>query len=159
MTEMIISELLNDEITLQQYKMVFQQQTKIGWEQLFMGKMASRRRQCWLNKTYWRLSIAHTFMEWGKVCWRHRNSILYGERKDKYKMTRLRLKAEAQVWMEAPSIETLITLQQDRWKWKLLKKAANSDIAFWLEQNRTTRRFVQRRGVSDISEARLFRNT
>ena len=133
MTEMTISDLLNDEAIPQQYKTAFQQQTKIGWEQLFMGKMASWWRQCWPDKTYWRANIAHTFMEWGRACWRHRNSILYGEYTEKYKMTRLRLKAEAKVWTEAPNIETLIPLQRDRWKRKLLKKAANSDIAFWLE--------------------------
>ena len=32
------------------------------------------------------------------------NSILYAERKDKHKITLLRLKAEAQVWMEAPRL-------------------------------------------------------
>ena len=65
-------------------------------------------------------------------------------------MTRLRLKAEAHVWMEAPSIDTLIPLQQDRWKRELLKKAANSDIALWLEHNRATRQIVQQGGVSNI---------
>ena len=45
-------------------------------------------------------------------------------------MTILRLTTEAQVWMEALSTETLIPLQRDRWKRKLLKKAANSDNAF-----------------------------
>ena len=66
-TEMTIPDLLNDEMTPQHYKTAFQQQTKIGWEQLFMGKMASGWRQCWLDKTYWRSSIAHTFMEWGRA--------------------------------------------------------------------------------------------
>ena len=115
-----------------------------------MRKMASGWRQCWPDKTNWRSSIAHTFMEWGRACCRHRNSTLYGERKDKYTMTRLRLTAEAQVWMEAPSIETPIPLQRDRWKRKLLKKAANSDIAFWLEHNRISRQCVRRRGVTNI---------
>ena len=36
-----ISELLYDDTIPQHYKTVFQQQTKIGWEHLFMGKMAS----------------------------------------------------------------------------------------------------------------------
>ena len=150
-TERTISELLNDEAIPQQFKTVFQQQTKIGWEHLFMGKMASGWRQWWPDKTYWRSSIAHTFMEWGRACWSHRNNILYGERKDNYKITRLQLKAEAQVWMEEPRIElSLIPIQRDRWKRKLLKKAANSDIAFWLEHNRTTRQIVQLGGVSNI---------
>ena len=51
-------------------------------------------------------------------------------------MTRLQLTAEAHVWMGAPRIETLIPLQRDQWKRKLLKNAANSDIAYWLEHNR-----------------------
>ena len=89
-------------------------------------------------------------MEWGRACWSHRNSILYGERKDKYTITRLRLKAEAQVWIEAPIIESIIPIQQDQRKWKLLKKAANSDIAFWLEHNRTRRKIVQRGRVPNI---------
>ena len=86
----------------------------------------------------------------GRACWSHRNIKLYGERKDKYKIMRMRLKTEAQGWMDTPSIEILIPIQQDRWKRKLLKKAANSDIAFWLEHNRTTRNIVQRRKVSNI---------
>ena len=151
--EITISELLNDKTITQQYRTEFQQPTKIGWEHLFIGKMASGRRQYWLNKTYWQLSIAHTIMEWGRACWSHRNIILYGERKDKYKITRLRLKAEAQVWMDAPRIEALIPIRQDQWNRKLLKKAAKSDIAFWLEHNRTTRQIVQRGAVSNILAA------
>ena len=120
-----ISELLNDDRIPQQYKTAFQQQMKVGWEHLFMEKMASSWGQCWPDKKYWRSSISHTFMEWGRAYWSHRNSILYGERKDKYKITRLRLKAEAQVWMEVPIIESIILIQRDRWKQKLLKKAAN----------------------------------
>ena len=108
MIEMAVSDLLDDETIPQQYKTAFQQQTKIGWEQLFMGKMACGWRHCWPDKNYWRASIAHTYMEWGRACWRHQNSILYGEYTDKYKMTRLRLKAEAKVWMKAPNIKTLI---------------------------------------------------
>ena len=52
--------------------------------------------------------------------------------------------------MEAPDIETPIPLQRDRWKWKLLKKAANSDIAFWLEHNSKTRQIVQSGRVPNI---------
>ena len=92
-----ISELLFDEAIPNQYKTAFQQQTKLGWEHLFMGKMASGWKQCWPDKKHWRSSIAHTFMEWGRACWSHRNSILYGERKEQYKITRMRLKAETQV--------------------------------------------------------------
>ena len=80
------------------------------------------------------------------------NIILYGERKDKYKITRLRLKAEAQVWMEAPRIESLIPIQQDRWKWKLLKRAANSNIAFLLEHNSTTQKSYSEGGLEYISD-------
>ena len=69
--------------------------------------------------------------EWGRACWSHQNSILYGECKDQYKITKLRLKAEAQVWMDAPIVETLIPIQGDWWKRKLLKKAAISDIALY----------------------------
>ena len=36
---------------------------ELGWEHLFMGKMASEWRQCWPDKMFWRLSIVHTFME------------------------------------------------------------------------------------------------
>ena len=141
--ERTILELLNDNRIPQHYKMAFQQQANVGREHLFMGKMASGWRQCWLGKKYWRLSIAHTFMEWGRACWSHRNSILYEERKDEYKITTLRLNAEAHVWMEAPIFESIIPIQQDQWKRKLLKKAANSNIAFWLEHNRTRRKIVQ----------------
>ena len=50
MTEMTIPELLNAKTIPQQFKTAIQQQTEIGWEQLFMGKMASRWRQCWRKK-------------------------------------------------------------------------------------------------------------
>ena len=62
---------------------------------------------------------------------------------------RLRLKAEAQVWMKAPIIESIISIQQDLWKQKLLKKAANLGITFWLEHNRTRRKKVQQGKVPD----------
>ena len=135
----IILKLLFDDSIPQQYKTAFQQQTKLGWEHLFMGKMASRWKQCWSDKKHWHSNITYTFMEWGRACWGHRNNKLYGERKDKYKITRMRLKAEAQaqVWMDAPNVETLIPIQRGQWKQKLLKKPANSDIVFWLEHNKT----------------------
>ena len=52
--------------------------------------------------------------------------------------------------MRAPNIETLIPLQQDQWKWKLQKKAANLDIAFWIEHNSKTLQIVQQGGVPNI---------
>ena len=134
----------------QQYKTAFQQQTKLGWKHLFMGKMASGWKHCWPYKKHWLSSIAHTFKEWGRTCWVHRNSKLFGECKDKYKTMRMRLKAEAQVWMDSPNVKTLIPIQQERWKRKLLKKAANSDIAFWRVHNKTQRKLVQRRRVPNI---------
>ena len=121
MTEMTISDLLNDDSTPQHFKLAFKQQTKLGWEQLFIGKMARGWRQCWPDKIYWRSSIAFTLMDWGRVCWRHRNRTLYGKRQDEYKMTRLWLTTEAHVWTEAPTTETLIQLQRNQWKRKLLK--------------------------------------
>ena len=128
--EIKMLDVLNDDTNPQQYKTAFQQQMKVGWEHLLMGKMASGWRQCWPDKTCWRSSITHTFMEWGRACWSYRNIVLYEEHKDKYKITRLQLKAKIQVWLGAPSTESLIPIQQNRWKRKLLKKAANSDIAF-----------------------------
>ena len=50
--------------------------------------------------------------------------------------------------MEAPIIESISPILQDQRK--LLKKTANSDIAFWLEHNITRRKIVQRRKVSNI---------
>ena len=58
-----ISEILLDEAIPNQYKTALQQQTKLGWEHLFMGKMASAWKQCWPDKKHRRSSIAHTFME------------------------------------------------------------------------------------------------
>ena len=114
------------------------------------GKDGERMETTLAGQNILKIKHSRTFMEWGRACWRHRKCTLYGERRDKYTMMRLRLTAEAHVWMEAPSIETLIPFQQDRWKQKLLKKAAISDIAFWLEHNRATRQCVQRRGVTNI---------
>ena len=52
--------------------------------------------------------------------------------------------------MEAPIVESIIPIQRDRWKRKLLKKAVYSDIAFWIESNRTQRKIVQRGLVPNI---------
>ena len=52
--------------------------------------------------------------------------------------------------MEAPATETLIPLQHNQWKRKLLKKATNSDIAYWLERNRISRRCVRKGEVTNI---------
>ena len=66
------------------------------------------------------------------------------------KITRLQLMSEANIWMEAPRTETLIPLQQDQWKLKLLKKAANSDIVYWLEHNRLSQQCLLHGRVSNI---------
>ena len=122
----------------------------IGWEQLFMGKMARGWRQCWLEKTYWRSGIAFTFMGWGRACWGHCNCTLYVEWQDKYKMTRLWLTTEVHAWMGAPTTDTLIPLKRDQWKWKLLKKAANLEIAYLLEHNIIPWRCVRKVEVTNI---------
>ena len=41
-----ILELLFDKKIPNQYKTAFQQQMKLGWEHLFMGKMANGWKQC-----------------------------------------------------------------------------------------------------------------
>ena len=84
------------------------QTAKIDWMgTTFNGKDGER-----MDKPYWQSGIAFTFIEWGRAWWRHRDHILYGERKDIYKMTRLRLTAEIRVLMEAPRIETLNPLKR-----------------------------------------------
>ena len=65
-------------------------------------------------------------------------------------MTRLWLTAEAQVWMKAPRTEILIPPQRDQQKRILLKKAVNSDIAYWLAHNKISRQRVWQGGVSNI---------
>ena len=85
LSDYVSGAILFDETIPHQYKTAFQQQTKLGWEHLFMGKMASGWKQCWPDKKHWWSSSAHTFMEWGRVCWSQRNRILYGKRKDQYK--------------------------------------------------------------------------
>ena len=52
--------------------------------------------------------------------------------------------------MEAPTAETLIPLQHDRRKRKLLKKAANSHNVYWLEHNKTSRRCVWEGEVTNM---------
>ena len=52
--------------------------------------------------------------------------------------------------MDAPRTETLIPLQRDQWKLKLLKEAANLDIAYWLEHNNITQRCVQKKKIMNI---------
>ena len=54
------------------------------------------------------------------------------------------MKAEAHMWMEAPTPETVIPVQCDQWKWKLLKKAANLDIAYCFEHNIIPKRCILR---------------
>ena len=71
-----------------------------GWEPIFMGKMGRGCRQFWMDKPYWRWSIAFILMEWGRACWRNRNRTLYRERKDIHTMANLKLTAEARVWMD-----------------------------------------------------------
>ena len=58
--------------------------------------------------------------------------------------------ADARLWIDAPRTETLIPLQHDRWKRRLLKKSANSDVAHWLEHNRITQRCVWKGEVTNI---------
>ena len=49
-----------------------------------------------------------------------------------------------------PRIESLISPQRDQKKRKLLKKAMNSDIAYWLEHNRITQRCVRKGDITNI---------
>ena len=56
--------------------------------------------------------------------------------------------------MEAHITESLrariVPIQRDRWRRKILQRAANSDIAFWLEHNIKRRNIIRRRKTSNI---------
>ena len=64
----------------------------------FQGKDGEMMETMLAGKTYWRSDIAYTFMEWDRAyCTAHCT-----ENKNNYKMTRLRLIADALVWMGTP---------------------------------------------------------
>jgi len=122
----------------------FLQQTKLGWTQLLMGYLTSGWQTCTAGLEHiWTTSCAHLFLEWGHTCGTHRNNTLYGPFKKRHQQQHCRLQAEAQVWLEAPSTESLVPLQKDACPRRDVMRARMETIATWQLQQQTMRWLIR----------------
>ena len=89
-------------------------------------------------------------MTWGRACWTSRNSTLFGEKKNRYAITRKILLVEAKVWRTAMMRERLVGDAHIRMKKNTLKTASSITIATWLDELHDLRRKIKRRNSTNI---------
>ena len=154
-TENRIATLLLDTHTPEVYKRAFKQQTLLGWELLFTGKMATGWRDCHTDQAFWRQATAKVFADWGRACWAQRNITLYGERENNKQAKRQQLLQVAKVWMDAPRIESLIPISRERWRRRLLKRTPTGDITNWLNECKEQRNKARRGQSTNIMTSML----
>ena len=145
-----VAQLLSDDEINTEYKDAFRQQTIIGWEYIFTGKFAWGWRKFWTERQQWASQFAVLMMKWDRACWSKRNRTLFGERRNRYIVTRRQLMAEAQVWRNATNTERLVGDIAINMRRKTLKTAASILIATWLDELMAQRRQIQRRQQENI---------
>ena len=83
-------------------KEAFIQQMEIGWEDLFMGRMAFGWRSATEKVKPWITKFMNLVIEWRQSCWTARNGMIYGEQRQRYTLERKRLQEVARVYLYAP---------------------------------------------------------
>ena len=72
--------LMEDTSFREDAREAFIQQTEMGWENLFMGRMAIRCKSTTEKLKPWTTKFMSLMIEWGRACWTDRNVMIYGER-------------------------------------------------------------------------------
>ena len=84
--------IINDTTINSERREAFIQQTKIGWTSLFMGYMTVEWRRSTAKLDHkWTIPCLRLFLEWGRACWAHRNTTLYGPSKNRKQQRQKRL--------------------------------------------------------------------
>jgi len=85
MTDDRVMEMLENNKIRTDQREAFIQQTTLGWTRIFMGYFTTGWRTSTDNLEHrWMPSCTQLFLEWGRDCWSHRNSILYGPPKHRH---------------------------------------------------------------------------
>ena len=156
MTETIdddrVQNILNDNSIPKDRRMAFEQQTKLGWSRIFMGYMTEGWRQSTtqLTKRNWTAACLRLFLKWGRACWSHRNTTLFGPSKLRHKQRRRRLQAEARVWINSPSNESLVPIDKYGSLKRDITRATTETIATWIQRQQQTRRLIRDRKKENI---------
>ena len=132
--------------------MAFEQQRKLGWSRLFMGYMTNGWRQSMtkLTKRNWTAACLRLFLQWGRACWSHRNTILYGPSKKRHQQRRRRLQAEARVWIDSPSSESLVPIDKYGSLKRDITRATTETIATWIQRQQQTRHLIRSKKKENI---------
>ena len=133
----------------------FAQQTRLGWTKLFQGYMTENWRISTEDftketKHKWTAACSRLLMEWGRACWSHRNNSLHGPSSKRNKTKRIRLQAEVRVWMEAPSSQSLVSLQNNRRSKSDISKASTETIENWLLHQQRRRKRIRAKKTTSI---------
>ena len=122
------------------------------WSRIFMGYMTDgwRRSTAKLTKRNWTAACLRLFLQWGRACWSHRNTILYGPSKKRHQQRRRRLQAEARVWIDSPSSESLVPIDKYGSLKRDITRATTETIATWLLCQQQTRQKIQNNKKSNI---------
>ena len=136
-------------------KEAFIQQMEMGWEDLFMGRMAIGWRSATEKVKPWITKFMNLMIEWGRSCWTARNGMIFGEKRQRYTVERKRLQEMARVYLYAPKEESLVPIKNIKATRRSVRNLPNIEIANWIaEQKRARQKIRQRRTTNMLMHLR-----
>ena len=109
-----ITALLEDPCFREVAKEAYIKHMEIGWEDLFMERMAIRWRRDTEKLKPRTMKCMNLMIEWGRSCWAARNRMIYGEKHQCNTLLRKRIQIEARVYLYAPKEEALVPIENIR---------------------------------------------
>ena len=145
-----IKTLLEDPSFREDAKEAFIQQMEMGWEDLFMGRMAIRWRSAMEKVKPWITKFMNLMIEWWRSCSTNRNGIIYGEKQQCYTMERKQLQEEARMYLYVPKEESLVPIENIEATRMNVRNLPNIEIANWIAEQRQMRQKIRKRRTTNI---------
>ncbi len=128
-TDKRITVLMENTSFREDAKEAFIQQMEMGWEDLFMGRMAIGWRSATEKVKPWITKFMNLMIECGRSCWTVRNGMIFGEKRQWYTVERKRLQEMARVYLYAPKEESLVPIKNIKATRRSVKNLPNIEIA------------------------------
>ena len=145
-----IKTLLEDTSFREDAKEAFIQQMEMGWENLFMGRMAIGSRSATEKLKPWITKFMNLMIEWGRSCWANICGMIYGEKLQCYTMERKRLQEKARVYLYAPKEDSLVPIENIRATRRNVRNLPNKEIVNWIAEQRQLRQKIRHRRTTKI---------
>ena len=129
---------------------------EMGWEDLFMGKMAIRWRCAMEKLKPWTTKFMNLMIEWGRSCWTTRNGMIYCKRCQRIGKEKTTKRGKS--IFVCPKEEALVPIENIRAMRKNMRNLPNIEIANWIaEQHQLSQKMQQRKSTNIGKEKTMKR--